>query len=710
MTLNPFPELLVPAGDYNTFKAAITSGADAVYLGIGELNARRRARNFSIEQLPQLVEEAHQANTKVYLTLNIDLKDRELRQAATLLQEAERAKVDAILIRDPALLLLKKEFPNLFFHFSTQACITSRADAQAAKELGISRVVVARECNLKEIKKIAEVGVETEVFVQGALCYCVSGRCLLSSWGGGRSGNRGCCTSPCRVPWGVNEAAQQATPLSMSDLGLIDHLKELREAGVCCLKIEGRLKTADWVSKATQLYHEALDELDLNFPRQHLATELGNYTGRPLSDAYLRGEHQRLTGTWGRESIASTTESTSEEEIIILDDDATLTEAISDSTPEPEITYSYYDLQIMKTEKGLCYSCTLAGQVTEWTLPLSDIRRPEKAITIKDYLNWLKDNDIDQFLLKRCRSNIDRQLLAPRTVNFITNQLTKLFRQLKKAELKKQKSVSPLSDNVKEILVKGQPNPKNQKPLSPKADTVRLTAEQALPFADAVKEPFIVVEQATPKQVQLLAKSRHRQRFIIALPAVFFDDQQAPIEALIQAVKKAQLPIEVNSWGGWFLAKKANLTIHGGPGLGIFNHLAAQTLDQLGFRTVYYTIEADRQMLESTSDCCSMPTSMIIYGRIPLMFSRAEQPQELMGKIWQDRRDIHMIPRVENHLLTYRTAEPFSLLRERNEHIKVAHLVYDFISEPNPIKTWQRLTSTRPAKSKFTFNYNRDLE
>ena len=194
----------------------------------------------------------------------------------------------------------RPEFPSLDFHFSTQTCIANSADVAAAARLGAVRVVLARELSLGEIRDASAVpGVQTEVFVQGALCFSVSGRCMMSSWGGGRSGNRGTCTSTCRVPWSVNGSAA-GTPMSMKDLALIHRLDELRTAGVAALKIEGRMKTADWVSQAVGLYRRALAGEDV----AELAAkveELGAYTGRQLTCGYLDGECHDLTGAAGRE-------------------------------------------------------------------------------------------------------------------------------------------------------------------------------------------------------------------------------------------------------------------------------------------------------------------------------------------------------------------------------------------------------------------------
>ncbi len=297
---SPVLEILAPAGSRAALEAALQAGADAVYFGLKHLNARRGAANFTPEELPDIVHRVHQAGGKAHLTLNIDIHQRELGLAARTLALAAEAGVDAVLVRDPALLALRPHFPRLDFHFSTQAAVTTSAGVQAAKAMGLSRVVLARELSQAEIAAAAAVpGVETEVFVQGALCFSCSGRCLLSSWGGGRSGNRGACASPCRVPW-TNADGQTANPLSMHDLCLLGHLDALRAAGVASLKIEGRLKSPAWVAQAVSLYRHAADKTALPAALQAEADRLGEYTGRMMSSGYFNADRHDLTAPSAR--------------------------------------------------------------------------------------------------------------------------------------------------------------------------------------------------------------------------------------------------------------------------------------------------------------------------------------------------------------------------------------------------------------------------
>jgi collagenase-like PrtC family protease len=302
---SPSLELLAPAGDRACLVAALDAGADAVFLGVTALNARRYARNFSEPELEEACALAHGLGRRVHLTLNIDLAQGELGRAAELLELASRLKVDAVLVRDPALLALRPHFPELEYHLSTQACVASAADVEAARELGFRRVVLARELTLAEIAAASRVeGIETEVFVHGALCLAVSGRCLLSSWVGGRSGNRGQCTSPCRVPWDL-DGRPGGMPLSPHDLSLVARVAELRAAGVRALKIEGRMKNPSWVRSAVRLLRKGIDG---TATPEELAAEAARRPAgaRRLTSAYLDGRRTEIVEVQAPRAITAT--------------------------------------------------------------------------------------------------------------------------------------------------------------------------------------------------------------------------------------------------------------------------------------------------------------------------------------------------------------------------------------------------------------------
>ena len=255
-------ELLSPAGSRASLEAAVQAGADAVYMGFGAFNARRNAKNFTDEEFADAVAYCHLRGVRVFLTLNTLLTDRELPQAAEALRKASDMGVDAVLIQDwGALTLAQAVAPDLPIHASTQMSLFTAGGARWAEGLGMERVVLARELSREDIARVCQsCGAEIEVFVHGALCMCYSGQCTMSALIGQRSGNRGACAQPCRLPYGVNGPCRGQYPLSLKDANLSAYLQELEQLGVACLKLEGRMKRPEYVAVVTAVYRRLLDE------------------------------------------------------------------------------------------------------------------------------------------------------------------------------------------------------------------------------------------------------------------------------------------------------------------------------------------------------------------------------------------------------------------------------------------------------------------
>lgn len=249
-------ELLAPAGSKEALIAAVQNGADAVYLGVDEFNARRGARNFSPEDLRAVVSYCHLRGVKVYLTLNILVFDRELRALASVARTACEAGIDAILVQDWGVLeTLRHVVPNVPLHASTQMTVHTLSGVLEAARLGLSRVVLARELSRSEIEELCRKSpIELEVFVHGALCMCYSGQCAMSAVIGQRSGNRGLCAQPCRLPY------NGGYPLSLKDNNLSEYIPELQDMGIACLKLEGRMKRSEYVAAVTSIYSRLLRE------------------------------------------------------------------------------------------------------------------------------------------------------------------------------------------------------------------------------------------------------------------------------------------------------------------------------------------------------------------------------------------------------------------------------------------------------------------
>ena len=285
------PELLAPAGDMESLYAAVEGGADAVYVGAKQYGARAYAKNFEIEELAAALSYCHLHGVRLYVTLNTLLYTREVTAAVELAAELYRIGVDALIVCDLGLIKKIRESANpIELHASTQMSLHNSLGADEAYRLGCSRVVLARELSLENIRETTEKCLpEVEVFLHGALCVCHSGQCLFSSVVGGRSGNRGECAQPCRLPY------KEGYALSLRDLSLASHIPALIESGVASLKIEGRMKSPTYVYTVTSIYRRLLDE-------GRAATEeenerlLAAFSRSGFTDGYFTSHTEKMTG------------------------------------------------------------------------------------------------------------------------------------------------------------------------------------------------------------------------------------------------------------------------------------------------------------------------------------------------------------------------------------------------------------------------------
>ncbi|MBQ3302980.1 MAG: U32 family peptidase, partial [Clostridia bacterium] len=253
-------ELLAPAGDENALVAAVQNGADAVYLGTGAFNARRNAANFDGDALDRAVAYCHARGVKVHVTLNTLVTPGELSALDGAIDAIARSGADAVIVQDfGAARAVKQRAPGLQLHASTQMAVHNRQGVAFLAQHGFDRAVLARELTFGEMAECAKQGIEIETFVHGALCVACSGQCLMSSLVGGRSGNRGLCAQPCRLPWRLD--GHEGYLLSTRDLCGLADLARLRDAGVASLKIEGRMKRSEYVAVTVAAYRRALDAL-----------------------------------------------------------------------------------------------------------------------------------------------------------------------------------------------------------------------------------------------------------------------------------------------------------------------------------------------------------------------------------------------------------------------------------------------------------------
>ncbi len=295
-------ELLAPAGNTQAFYGAVNAGADAVYLAGNRFGARAYAENFTTEELVECIRYAHLFNRKVYLTVNTLVKESELEELFDYIQPFYQAGLDGVIVQDFGVFRhLRRHFPDMELHASTQMTLCGSYGAQLLKDMGATRIVPARELSLEEIRSIKSgVDIEIETFIHGAMCYCYSGQCLFSSILGGRSGNRGRCAQPCRLPYAVKtdgKRSKEAYYLSLKDMCTVEHIPELIEAGIDSFKIEGRMKRPEYAAGVTAIYRKYIDKYyalaekyGANGARERFFVEKEDKLN--LSSLYIRSEIQ----------------------------------------------------------------------------------------------------------------------------------------------------------------------------------------------------------------------------------------------------------------------------------------------------------------------------------------------------------------------------------------------------------------------------------
>lgn len=300
-------EILAPAGSADSLKAAICAGADAVYVGGSRFGARAYADNFGEEELLAAIDYVHIHGRKIYMTVNTLIKDQEFQELYEYLLPYYRQGLDAVIVQDVGVLsAIRKWFPDLPIHVSTQMTVTGASGARFFQEQGVERIVPARELSLKEIQNMKEeTGLEIECFVHGAMCYCYSGQCLMSSMIGGRSGNRGQCAQPCRLPYSADRQKPKEL-MSLKDLCTIDMIPELIEAGIDSFKIEGRMKQPDYVYSVVSIYRKYVDLYFASGAEKYIVTDSdrklleGAYQRRGYSNGYYKQHNGKDMISFGR--------------------------------------------------------------------------------------------------------------------------------------------------------------------------------------------------------------------------------------------------------------------------------------------------------------------------------------------------------------------------------------------------------------------------
>ncbi len=562
----PLPELLAPAGSPKALDAAIDAGADAVYFGASAFNARIGAENFSGDDMAEAFKKCHAYGVKAYLTLNTLALDREMRDYLKTAERAWRDGADALIVADiGGAALIKRYYPEIELHASTQLSGHNSEAGKLLSTMGFSRMVLARETSLSDIRSFVQNSpIEAEIFVHGALCVSHSGQCLFSSIVGGRSGNRGECAQPCRLPF----SGKEQYPLSLKDISLAEHIPEIIESGVSSLKIEGRMKSAEYVRAVTGIYRTLLDE------RRGATKEETEY----LASVFSRGG---FTDGYFTKNIGHSMLGTRSEE------EKEATRALSPFTG------------IKRTMPIDLYASFKAGEPSSLTL-----KRGDREVTV-------------------CGDVPFEAINAPMTVESAGESLSRLGGtpfHIGKQEIlvdggimMPKGKLNALRRNAVEAFI-GSPVRKVEEKnyVGEKFDFHRKKANSArFYFADRITER---ARQFFDRIYLPLDVFCERANGVI-LPAVIFDSE---LDAVREKLKKAKetgaVYALVGNLGHLALAKELGLIPVGDFRLNVFNGESAGVLFELGFENLILSPELTLPQIRDIG-----AGAVIVYGRIPLM-------------------------------------------------------------------------------------------
>ncbi len=584
-------ELLAPAGSREALVAAVQNGADAVYLGVDDFNARRGARNFSPEDLRAAVAYCHLRGARVYLTLNTLVADRELHALSSTARIASEAGVDAILVQDWGVLdTLRRVVPDVPLHASTQMTVHTLSGVEEAARLGLTRAVLARELTRDEIAELCRRSpIELEVFVHGALCMCYSGQCAMSAVIGQRSGNRGLCAQPCRLPY------DGCYPLSLKDNNLADYVPELIDMGVACLKLEGRMKRPEYVAAVTGIYARLLREhrpptddervrLAAAFSRDGFTD--GYYTDRKGGAMFgVRPANARWPEEWFAELRAA---------------------------------YEREDMRLIPVRMAANIAAerpmTLLAADPDENMVTVEGATPEAArnhsLTVEEAEQRLRKTGGTAFTVEQCVVRVGDGLSASAaSINALRRDAL--------AALEEKRTAVP--ERRTGQFLPPEPSP-------PPSEAPRLTV--SVFRAEQVTDALI---DAAPEMVYLPLSE---------LPRIYRTCDEGELKMRLADVpRRGVSAVAIGNLGHLRLAEYYDLEKRGDLSLNVFNSAALRFWRELGLATAAVSFELRREQIRDLQKC--LPCEALVYGRLPLMITenRIALPETEAGYgILTDRR------------------------------------------------------------------------
>ena len=567
-------EILAPAGGMESLVAAVRCGANAVYLGTKEINARRVAQNFDINELEEAVEYCHARNVRLYLALNILVSDSELKTAYETVKTALTLGIDAFIMQDLGLAeMIKTHFPTAVLHASTQCSVNTPDGFKKLEELGFKRAVVPREMSLDEIKEIRKsTSLELEAFVHGALCMCVSGQCYLSAMLGGRSGNRGLCAQPCRLGFSADNS--KSCDLSLKDLSLIHHIHELAEAGVMSLKIEGRMKRPEYVAASVTACKKAIGgEYNNNFE----TTLKSVFSRSGFTDGYLTGKRYDMFGTRQKEDVVSANGVLKE-----------LSHLYDNENPLVPIDLEF---SCKEGERPCLKATALSKTVTVYgEIPQRAINKPTTAETVGIRISKFGNTP---YRVNKCEVSIDEGLIIP------ASELNGMRRQAVEELMKCERPDVPCIEYTEKPAQRSNHTDE-------KYYTARFLDPESIPDRHPFKRIFIPVWCNDEDFID--------NRAGVEIPRGLFG-MEAQLKKRLERLRKIGVKNALcSNLGAYKTAEDMGFKVFADFGLNIFNSKSAAM-----FNSPIISFEAT---LEQISKINADDKGVIAYGYLPLMITR----------------------------------------------------------------------------------------
>ena len=583
-------ELLSPAGSYEALLAAVQNGADAVYMGLGGFNARRSARNFTDEDFARAVDYCHERGVKVYLTLNTLLTDRELTEAAEVLRKASAWGVDAVLVQDWGLWQLARLVaPDQPLHASTQMSLHTLSGARLAAELGMERVVLARELPNRDVETICRgCGAEVEVFGHGVLCMCYSGQCAMSAMIGGRSGNRGTCAQPCRLPYTVGEKTGYL--LSLKDNNLSPYLRQMEEMGVSCVKLEGRMKRPEYVAAVTGIYRRLLDEKRPPSPAEQAQLERafsrsgftdGYWTGRRGAKMFgMRPESARWPEDWFAQ-VRKTYEGGAENRPVAVD----------------------FTCRIAAGEEAALTAALPDGRSVTVTGPVPEAAR-SRSLTEEELRTRLQKTGGTVFACRKTDISLeDGLMLSAGSINALRRDALAELRVLLTSMPQRRTFDTPAL------------------PAAPAAYTgaPKLTASVTYAYQLTTElargVEYLYLPLALLGEIDLDEYAGYT-KLCAVLPRILRTEDEGKFREVLQ--EHPQLTaVAVSNLGHLPIVDGLGLEVRGDLGLNVFNSRALLLMQELGLESVTVSAELRHQQVRDLRKY--IPCEAVVYGRLPLM-------------------------------------------------------------------------------------------